>query len=275
MSLHQSRQIRHSTLFRRVQVRQVIDLGPHMRRIIVAGAELEGFHSASPDDHIKVFFPNPEGDYVTPTMGPVGPVHPEGHTPSPMRDYTPRLHDPAAGTLAIDFVLHGEGPASDWARQARAGDAFAFGGPRGSFLPAQDFDHYVLVGDETALPAIGRWLEEMPEGRKATALIEVPESADRQVLATRADATILWLPRDGAPAHASQRLEQALEALLPQGDTFWWIACESRRARAMRKFLEARRQVPKDWVRSTGYWKHAGSQDDDDATAAPAIGPAD
>ena len=43
----------------------------------------------------------------------------------------------------------------------------------------------------------------------------------------------------------------------------------------MRKFLEARRQVPKDWIRSTGYWKHAGSQDDDDATAAPAIGPAD
>ena len=58
MSLHQSRQIRHSTLFRRVQVRQVIDLGPHMRRIIVAGAELEGFHSASPDDHINVFFSN-------------------------------------------------------------------------------------------------------------------------------------------------------------------------------------------------------------------------
>ena len=258
MSLHQSRQIRHSTVFRRVQVHQVIDLGPHMRRIVVAGAELEGFHSASPDDHIKVFFPNPEGDYVTPTMGPVGPVHPEGHTPSPMRDYTPRLHDPAAGTLAIDFVLHGEGPASDWARQARAGDAFAFGGPRGSFLPAQDFDHYVLVGDETALPAIGRWLEEMPEGRQATVLIEVPEAADRQALATRADATIVWLPRDGTPAHASQRLEQALEEVMPQGDTFWWIACESRRARSMRKFLEGQRQVPKDWIRSTGYWRHAG-----------------
>ena len=212
MSLHQSRQIRHSTLFRRVQVRQVIDLGPHMRRIIVAGAELEGFHSASPDDHIKVFFPNPEGDYVTPTMGPVGPVHPEGHTPSPMRDYTPRLHDPAAGTLAIDFVLHGEGPASDWARQA---------------------------------------------------------------LATRADATIVWLPRDGTPAHASQRLEQALEEVMPQGDTFWWIACESRRARSMRKFLEGQRQVPKDWIRSTGYWRHAGGEDVDDAAASPAIGPAD
>ena len=97
----------------------------------------------------------------------------------------------------------------------------------------------------------------------------------KTTFAPRAAAPSLWLPRDGAPAHASQRLEQALEARLPQGDTCLWIACESRRARAMRKFLEARRQVPKDWVRSTGYWKHAGSQDDDDAAAAPAIWPAD
>ena len=133
----------------------------------------------------------------------------------------------------------------------------------------------LLVGDETALPAIGRWLEEMPEGRQATVLIEVPEAADRQALATRADATIVWLPRDGTPAHASQRLEQALEEVMPQGDTFWWIACESRRARSMRKFLEGQRQVPKDWIRSTGYWRHAGGEDVDDAAASPAIGPAD
>lgn len=257
MTLHESRMLRHPLVFRRVEVREVIDLGPHMRRIVVAGPELEGFHSGAPDDHVKVFFPNPEGEYITPTLGANGPEYPEGKTPSPARDYTPRLHDADAGTLAIDFVIHGDGPASDWAERAKPGDGFAFGGPRGSFVPAGDFDHYVLVGDETALPAIGRWLEEMPAGRRATVLVEVPDDADRQDLATRADADITWLPRGGAPAADSRLLEQALEALRPQGDTFWWIACESRRARLMRKALMDERGVSKDWIRATGYWKHA------------------
>ena len=255
MTQHESRMVRHPLVFRRLQVREVIDLTPHMRRIVVGGSELEGFHSSAPDDHIKVFFPNPAGEYITPTPGPDGPVFPEGKTPSPARDYTPRHYDPAAGTLAIDFVIHGDGPASNWAEQARAGDAFAFGGPRGSFVAADDFEHYVLIGDETALPAISRWLEEMPAGQKATALIEIREDADRQELSTRADASITWLSRNGADAASSHLLEEALAGLTPQGDTFWWIACESARARRMRISLAEQRNVPKDWIRATGYWK--------------------
>ncbi|MFT4196591.1 MAG: siderophore-interacting protein [Pseudoxanthomonas sp.] len=256
MSLHESRRVRHTLAFRRLQVRQVIDLSPHMRRIVVGGADLAGFHSPSPDDHVKVFFPNAQGEFVTPTPGPNGPEYPPGQLPSPMRDYTPRRYDAAAGTLILDFVLHGDGPASLWAAQAKVGDPIAFGGPRGSHLVAEDFDHYVLAGDETALPAIGRWLEEMPAGRKATVLVEIPEDADRQALATRAEASITWLPRDGAPAERSELLENALAGLEPQGDTFWWIACESTRARNMRMHLEEQRGVPRDWIRATGYWKH-------------------
>lgn len=257
MTLHESRRVRHDTVFRRVQVREVLELTPHMRRIVVAGPELEGFHSGAPDDHIKMFFPNADGESVTPKMGENGPEYPAGKAPSPMRDYTPRKHDAEAGTLAIDFVIHGEGPASTWAENVRAGDDIAFGGPRGSFLVAGDFDHYVLAGDETALPAIGRWLEEMPAGHKATVLVEIPEDADRQVLETRADANITWLPRNGVPAAESDLLEKALDQLAPEGDTFWWVACESRRVRGMRKSIEAGRGVPKDWIRTTGYWKAA------------------
>ncbi|WJI16084.1 siderophore-interacting protein [Pseudoxanthomonas winnipegensis] len=264
MSLHESRRIQHPVVFRRLEVTEAIDLTPHMRRIVVGGRELEGFVSASPEDHVKLFFPNADGEFVTPTPGPNGPEFPPGKTPSPMRDYTPRLYDAQAGTLAIDFVLHGDGPASTWAAQAKVGDALAMGGPRGSFLVAEDFDHYVLVGDETALPAIGRWLSEMPAGRKATVLIEIPEDADRQDLPTQAGATVHWLPRNGVPAQRSERLEQALDDVSPAGDTFWWIACESRRARVMRKFLEGHRNVPKTWIKSTGYWKHADSEDDED-----------
>ncbi|SEM11809.1 NADPH-dependent ferric siderophore reductase, contains FAD-binding and SIP domains [Pseudoxanthomonas sp. GM95] len=264
MTQHESRRLQHPVVFRRLQVVEVHDLTPLMRRIVVGGPELEGFHSGAPDDHIKVFFPNPDGEYVTMKLGANGPEYPAGKTPSPMRDYTPRLFDAAAGTLAIDFVLHGDGPASTWAAQAKVGDAFAMGGPRGSFVPADDFDHYVLIGDETALPAIGRWLGEMPAGRKATVLIEVANAAEQQPLPTQADASVTWLFRDGLAPEKSELLENALDDLEIAGDAFWWIACESRRSRMMRKFLEGHRAVPKQWIRSTGYWKHDESVEDED-----------
>ncbi|MBS7458259.1 siderophore-interacting protein [Coralloluteibacterium stylophorae] len=257
MPHHDNRTLRHATVLRRLEVRESVALTPHMRRIVLGGAELEGFHSASPDDHVKLFLPNAEGELVLPTLTPEGPRFAEGALPSPARDYTPRRHDPAAGTLTVDFVLHGDGPAAAWAERARPGDAIAVGGPRASFVVADDFDAYRILGDETALPAIGRWLEELPPGRRAQVFVEIPGDADRQDLASRGDVAITWLPRDGAPAHAEGRLEQALRTAAPiAGDVFHWIACESRRARAMRKALEEA-GVPGDWIRATGYWKHA------------------
>jgi len=118
---------------------------------------------------------------------------------------------------------------------------------------ADDFDRYVLMGDETALPAIGRWLEELPAGARATALIEIPEVADGQALSSRAEVEIRWLARDGA--EHGELLERALHELPAiAGDTFYWIAAESGRARAMRQWLD-QRGVPKDWIKATGYWQ--------------------
>ena len=76
------------------------------------------------------------------------------------------------------------------------------------------------------------------------------------------------MPRQGVPssttialtlwpdAASSTLLEDALvDFEVPDGDAFYWIALESRRARMMRKFIEGHLQVPKDWIRATGYWK--------------------
>jgi NADPH-dependent ferric siderophore reductase len=32
----------------------------------------------------------------------------------------------------------------------------------------------------------------------------------------------------------------------------------------MRKFLEGHRNVPRAWIKATGYWKHADSEDDEE-----------
>jgi NADPH-dependent ferric siderophore reductase len=256
---HVHQRLRHDVVLRRLDVLRVERLTPHMQRVTFGGAELRGFYSAAPDDHVKLFFPNHDGELVLPTPGANGIEFPAGCEPSPMRDYTPRHHDVARGELVIDFVLHSDGPAARWAEQAAPGQCIGAGGPRGSHVIASDFDHYVLVGDETALPAISRWLEEMPAGMRATALIEVPEAADRQVLFTHANVEIRWFERDAAHGESLEHALHDLPAI--EGDGFWWIATESGRARTMRQSLE-QRGVPKDWIKATGYWKaHA----DDDA----------
>lgn len=129
-------------------------------------------------------------------------------------------------------------------------------GPRGSHVVADDFDCYVLIGDETALPAIARRLEELPETAVAEVFIEIPEEGDRQPLESAAQVTVSWFERNGFDAASSTLLEDALvDFEQPDGDTHYWIATESKRARMMRKFLEGHLQVPKEWIRATGYWK--------------------
>lgn len=249
---HVHQRLRHNVVLRRLDVLRVERITPHMQRVTFGGDELRGFLSASPDDHVKLFFPNSDGELVLPTLGPNGPEFPAGHEPSPMRDYTPRHHDAVRGELMIDFVLHGDGPAARWAEQAAPGQRIGAGGPRGSHVIANDFDRYVLVGDETALPAISRWLEEMPEGMHAIALIEIPEAADRQMLFSHANVEIRWFERGDARGETLEHALRELHAI--EGDCFWWIATESDRARSMRQSLE-QRGVPKDWIKATGYWK--------------------
>ena len=155
--------IRHETRLRLAEVVRVEPISPHMLRIVFGGADLAGFVSAAADDHVKLFFP-PKGEDrpILPTLGPNGQSFPEDGPRPIARDYTPRLFDPNKRELVIEFVLHGEGPASEWAAQAKPGRRLGIGGPRGSVIMADDYDAYLLVGDETALPAIARRLEEMP-----------------------------------------------------------------------------------------------------------------
>lgn len=256
---------RHQLAMRTLEVLSAKRMTPHMQRITLHGEALNGFVSASPDDHVKLVLPNADGDLVFPTPGPNGPEFPPGAKPSPMRDYTPRQYDTERRELIVDFVLHGDGPASCWAEQAAPGQRIGVAGPRGSFIVASDFDHYLLVGDETALPAMARRLDEMPAGAHVVVLAEIPVRDDRQPLGSQADFDVTWLEREGIDAASSTLLESALRELpeLP-GDTFYWIAAESRRVRAMRRYLADERGVPKEWIRATGYWQAEGGGDEEE-----------
>jgi NADPH-dependent ferric siderophore reductase len=227
-----------------------------MVRVTLTGGDLAGFASAAHDDHMKLFFPRPGEERPTmPVNGPNGPVFPEGFARPPSRDYTPRRHDPAAAELDVDFILHGDGPGSTWASQGRPGQFLGVGGPRGSFVVADDFDCYLFVGDETALPAIGRRLEELPAGARAVAIIEVADRKEEQRLASLANVETIWLHRNGAEAGTTDLLERAVaDFRLPPGDIYAWVAAESQTAKKLRRLLIDKHGLNKDWIKAASYW---------------------
>lgn len=223
-------------------VAEVMDVrmsSPHLRRVTLGGAEVAAFLQMrgvdTPAAWVKVSLPSGED-----------------------RAYTIRGIDRGAGTLDLEFVLHGEyaasGPASAWVSQARAGERIGIAGPRnGRFTLPADARWIVLAGDATALPAIQTIAQALPAGIGVEVCVELHSQDDRQAIANRAESEITWLQERAAPGIA---LLQALtNRPLPSGPGYVWIAGESDAVRALRahyldvRGLEARR------LSATGYWK--------------------
>ena len=225
--------VRHELRRRELVVRRVEPVSPGMVAVVFGGDALEGFTSLSFDDHVKLIVDD---------------------GPAPFRrDYTPRRFDRAAGELVIDFVVHDGGPATEWAKRAQPGDSLATGGPRGSRVISGPIRDWLFVGDDSALPAIGRFIEELPAGHRARVLVSVPEAEDAQAWESQADVHAQWLARDGGDAADPAPLLEALSKLDIASDCFVWAAAEGGVGRALRAQLLERGHSPK-WMKIAGYW---------------------
>jgi NADPH-dependent ferric siderophore reductase len=233
--------VRHEAKRRNLTVTRLERLAPTMLRTVLGGMELAGFTSLGFDDHVKLFFP-----------AEAAPV---------MRDFTPRHYDAAAGELWIDFYLHETGPAATWAAQVAVGHTVVVGGPRGSALISlEGIDSHVLIGDETALPAIGRRLAELPPNTSALVLRESDGGAKSYPLQSRAPVKVVEVARDGQGAAPAQEIIETLRNLtLPAGRCFIWVATESQAARAIRRYLTDERGLDRHWIKAAGYWQRGTS----------------
>lgn len=217
--------VRHELLLRDLEVRRVERLSPNFVAVTLHGDSLASFRSDSFDDHVKVFLDEAE-----------------------RRDYTPRRFDRDRLELTLEFALHGSGAASDWARQAAAGQRLRVGGPRGSMIIPTDYDWHLLVGDASALPAVHRRLEELPEGSHALVVLQADDAADRRPLASAARLDVQWVS-------TTQALLSAVAALsLPPGEGFGWAAGESATMLQLRPLL-LEKGLPKEALKVAAYWK--------------------
>jgi len=249
-----STRIHHPLVPRRLTVRRVTDLSPTLRRVALGGPALDGFAAHGPTDHVKVFFPDADGEVRMPV---VGDGRWAGRDDSlPFRDFTVRTFGPQSRELVLEVAVHADGLAGAWAAQAAPGQCLGLLGPKSSTLPPLDRDWYLLVVDETGLPAVANWLDRLPGDTPVRVLAEVDGPVDEVPLPARAGTQVTWLHRDGAERGTTMLLPDAVASVLPdEPDGAGWLfaAGEATATRAIRAM--ARERGLGDSSAITGYWR--------------------
>lgn len=296
-----------------LRVGAVVQLTPHFRRITFVGSDLDLFGSNADgqtlDLRIKVLIPAP-GQSLPELSHDRGSLRDDWYQKwrllddsvrGVMRTYTVRALRPAVpatdgkpavpAELDVDFVLHldgGSGPAAQWAAAAAPGDAMTIIGPCArwgdclgiEFAPGEA-ERLLLVGDETAVPAIAAILENLPSDASGHAVLEVPSEADFLELATPAGIDVLWFAReDGSHGEALSARVRALVAPAacdigeepeevdidatilwetPEAATghglYAWLAGEAAAIRDLRRYLVRDVGMDRNAVAFMGYWR--------------------
>ncbi|NIE76379.1 siderophore-interacting protein [Pantoea sp. Ap-967] len=289
-----------------LQLKQRIALSPSLTRLVFTGPDVAEMTTLAPDQRVKLFFPATDGSLpILPNDTHWKAAHsalPAAQRP-PMRTYTIRALRREALEVDVDFVLHGvNGPASAWATHALVGDRLQMiapnlahvGDPGGyEWKPPQGVRNVLLVGDETALPAIAGILEQLADNQPELAVqafIEVPMEADCLALRHSPATRLHWLPRDLLHANQGQAMLHAVRELasLPQGQSganvrledvdidtriLWelassagglfhaWVAGESATVMDIRRHLIKERGLPRESLTLMGYWRAGRSFD--------------
>jgi len=241
--------IRELTVLRRTYVT------PRMVRITLGGENADGFESHTPDEHCKLVFPDAETGRTRPPVQDGDHLH-WPHPFPPTREYTVRRYDAAAREVDFDFVVHDGGLAANWAVTCEIGSTLWVAGPRPCLVPSPDFGFHVLLGDETALPAIARWLEELPDDARGVAAVEVADAAEEQDLRVPDGVELTWLHRNGAAPGSTRLLGDFAETLtLPdEAWTYVWAYAEAGCIKPVRRWARAQ-GVGKKQSDIGGYWK--------------------
>ncbi|MGP4004752.1 siderophore-interacting protein [Streptomyces sp. 8N706] len=256
------RPVRRKPGLNKAQVIRTQRLTPHLVRVVLGGEGLAGFRAGEHTDHyIKVLFPAEGVAYPEPfDIEAVRRDLPRDQWPR-TRTYTVRSWDPGARELAVDFVIHGdEGLAGPWAANARPGEEVLFLGPGGGYAPDPAADWHLLAGDESALPAIAASLERIPAGATVRAFVEVAGPEERLELTAPEGTEVVWLYRGDAPAGTA--LVPAVRDLeFPAGDVHAFVHGEAGFVKELRRYLRIDREVPRERLSISGYWRRGHDED--------------
>ncbi|WP_345711322.1 siderophore-interacting protein [Kineococcus glutinatus] len=235
-------------------MRRVERLTPHLVRVVLGG-DFTGFAPQHADSYVKLLFAPPGVSWPDPLdVAAVREQRPREEWPL-LRTYTVRAFDAGRGELTVDLVVHGdEGLAGPWADRAQPGDVIHLLGPGGGYRPDPAADWHLLVGDDSALPAIAAALERLPADAVARVVVEVGSAADELPLPTpAADVTVRWVHRDtGGPGAL---VAAARQAQRPAGTPHAFLHGEADAVRQLRRWARTELGVPAERLSASGYWR--------------------
>ncbi|MYW03598.1 SIP domain-containing protein, partial [Streptomyces sp. SID3343] len=267
-----------------LEVVEADSLSPLMRRLTLHGEGLADMIVEQPGEIVTLIWPARGTEEIF--LPEPGRWRFAGGREQPARNYTVRAFDAEARSLTVDFFLHGDhgdrgfrgedgdegeateateaaaagdhGAAGRWAGAARPGDRVGFAGSRVHWVTDPAAEWTLLVGDETALPAIAATVAELPTDHPTFVVLEVRDEAEHAALdVDHAHARVHWVHRGDAEPGRGRGLEDAVRALtLPDGPGQVWAAGESLVIRSLRAHLLKERELPKATVSALGYWSH-------------------
>ena len=235
--------------FRRLDVRGTESVSPYMTRVILGGAELEGFHVDEPAASVRLLLPT-EGELVVPRWNGNEFLLGDGSRPV-IRTFTPRRFDRESRELHLDVVLHRSGAASAWATTTQSGDRVAVSGPGRGYDIDPNTTAFLLVGDETAIPAVCQLLEHLPSVPIVVHLMVTHPDA-KVDLHRHVDVT--WHVASDAST-TDQTLAAAIEETDLVPDMRIWAAGEAAAMHRIRRHLFGERGFPRSHATVRGYWK--------------------
>jgi NADPH-dependent ferric siderophore reductase len=234
-------------------------LTPGMVRIVLSDGDLADF-----------VLPDATDAYVNAAFRPAAASYDEIFEPKAVREtcpqeewparrrYTVRTWDPTTLELVLDFVVHAdEGVASRWALKAQPGDVLVFEGPGSGYRPSPDSDWHLLLGDESALPAIAASLEALAPGDRAVVRLVCDGPEHEIAIDSPADVDLVWLHRHGDERDESLLLA-AVEALdFGEGTPFGFVHGEADEIRGVRRHLLQERGLTRANLSCSPYWRRS------------------
>lgn len=242
-------QQRPTRKFRASYVADVITLSPHLKRIVLTGDDLQDFPQDKEGLHIKAAF-SPDGK----------PLH-EGNKHSAIkRSYTIKEFDSVNKHLVLDFVVNRhQGPATDWAKNAKVGDYLGIAGPGEAKLTHFDASSYLLIGDITSVNAVFGYAKFISPTAHLTAIVTVPTRADIIAMDAGMHLNVNWHIEDETSATLTEFVQGVITDVAKDSEVF--LGLEASEIRAIKNLLLDELRFERMNIHATGYWKKGMNAD--------------
>jgi NADPH-dependent ferric siderophore reductase len=242
------------------EVRRTEWVTPDMVRVVLGGGDLDRFRMVEATDaYVNLAFAPSGASYGGAfDTAEVKDTRPREEWPA-RRRFTVRRWDEAARELSLDFVVHGdEGVAGRWASRAVPGDVLVFDGPSGGYRPDETADWHLMVGDESALPAIAASVEALPPGVLAVVRLVCDGPVHEVALRGEGAVDVRWLHRRHEPTVDSALMLAAVEELtFPRGRVHAFVHGEADEIRAVRRHLLQDRGLERRDMSCSPYWRRS------------------